>query len=234
MRPHGPANMHRLTPLFLAVVLAGMGGRPALADPPAPGEPPITTPGEEGEYVRKVHWLIHYRWATQFVEGVLQKRPPNDPLRRAQDVDLLFAIRWDGSPADITVSESSGVPEFDRAAVAAVRGGVLPYPVPPAELYGDDGVTHFRWTFPRGPRLCSGGELRRVEAPLADALPRLFYQGRIKEALMRVARYTRAATRTPCPPSRAPGCSGRSRTPRWTCARRRRWDAPATAARSSV
>ena len=34
--------------------------------------------------------------------------------------------------------------------------------------------------------------MRRVEAPLADALPRLFYQRRIKEALLRVARYTRA------------------------------------------
>jgi len=31
-----------------------------------------------------------------------------------------------------------------------------------------------------------------VEAPLAEGLPRLFVQGRIKEALLRVARYTRA------------------------------------------
>ncbi len=52
-------------------------------------------------------------------------------------------------------------------------------------------MAHFRWIFARDARLCSGGEVRRVEAPLAEALPRLFVQGRIKEALLRVARYTR-------------------------------------------
>ncbi|MES1208123.1 MAG: TonB family protein, partial [Pseudomonadota bacterium] len=153
-------------------------------------EPPITTPGVEGDYLREMHRSIHYRWATKFIEEVVATRPPTDPLKRANDAEILFVVRWDGTPADITVTESSGVPAFDQAAVAAVRG-THPYPVPPVDLYADDGVAHFRWIFSRDARLCSGGQVRRLEAPLADALPRLFYQGRIKEALMRVSRYTR-------------------------------------------
>jgi len=193
MPRHRPANMYRLQPLVLAAAAAltlSGSSRPAVAAPAAGGEPPITTPGPEGDYLREIHRSIHFQWATKFIHGVLEQRPASDPLRRANDTEILFVIRWDGSPAEITVSESSGVPEFDKAAVDAVRGN-RPYPVPPIEVYGDDGVAHFRWIFSRDARLCSGGEVRRVEAPLAEALPRLFYQGRLKEALLRVARYAR-------------------------------------------
>src|SRR5262249_35609438 len=49
-----------------------------------------------------------------------------------------------------------------------------------------------RWVFARDERLCSGGEVRRLEDRLEDALPRLLLQGRTKEALLRVARHMRA------------------------------------------
>ena len=103
---------------------------------------------------------------------------------------MLFTVRWDGSLAQVTVSSSSGVAEFDAAAMAAVKGE-RPFPVPPIDVYGDDGVAHFRWNLrPRPPALL-GGRGAALEAPLKDALPRLFVQGRMKEALLRVARYTR-------------------------------------------
>lgn len=198
MSRHRSANMCRLRPLVLAASAALMllgAGRAAMAGVAAGSEPPITTPGPEGDYLREMHRSIHFRWAIQFIEGVLAKRPATDPLNRANDTEILFVVRWDGSPAEITVSESSGVAEFDKAAVEAIRGN-RPYPVPPIDVYGDDGVAHFRWIFSRDARLCSGGQVRRVEAPLADALPRLFYQGRIKEALLRVARYARGGDLT--------------------------------------
>jgi hypothetical protein len=47
---------------------------------------------------------------------------------------------------------------------------------------------HLRWGFARDHRLCSDGELRRIEDRLELALPRLFIQGRFKEALSRVQR----------------------------------------------
>jgi TonB family protein len=190
--------MRRFRPLVLAtaalLTVLGVDIR-ARAGLAVGAEPPITTPGPEGDYLREMHRSIHFRWAIQFIQGVLEKRPATDPLHRANDTEILFVVRWDGSPAEITVSESSGVAEFDRAAVEAIRGN-RPYAVPPIEVYGDDGVAHFRWIFSRDARLCSGGEVRRMEAPLADALPRLFYQGRIKEALLRVARYTRSGDLT--------------------------------------
>ncbi|HEY4392706.1 MAG TPA: TonB family protein [Polyangia bacterium] len=173
--------------LLLATVLAP---RPGAAAPKE--EPPITATGAEGDYLRTIHRIIHFRWDFQFIQLVADKRPPSDPLNNPRlEAEILFTVRWDGSPAEVTVSQSSGVPAFDQAAVAAVKGD-RPFPVPPIDTYGDDGVAHFRWIFARDARLCSGGQVRRVEAPLGEALPRLFIQGRIKEALLRVARYTRS------------------------------------------
>lgn len=179
--------------LLLAGVLAGRPGAAAPAPPAQPAEePPITATGTEGDYLRAIHRIIHFRWEYQFIQLVADKRPPSDPLNNPNlEAEVLFTVRWDGSPAEVTVSRGSGVPAFDQAAIAAVRGNI-PFPVPPIDAYGDDGVAHFRWIFARDARLCSGGEVRRVEAPLAEELPRLFVQGRIKEALLRVARYTRA------------------------------------------
>ena len=190
MPRHSDVNMLRFRPLALGLlaVCAVAGG--AQAAQPAL-EPPITATGAEGDYLRAMHRAIHFRWANLFIEDVASKRPPNDPLNKMSlETELLFTVRWDGSPAEVTVAQSSGVPAFDEAAIRAVKGD-RPLPVPPIDVYGDDGVAHFRWVLARDARLCSGGEVRRVEAPLAEALPRLFYQGRIKEALLRVARYTR-------------------------------------------
>ena len=187
---HSDVNMLRFRPfaLVLLAVCALAGG--ARADAPAP-EPPIAATGAEGDYLRAMHRAIHFRWANLFIEDVAAKRPPTDPLNKMSlQTEILFTVRWDGSPAEVTVINGSGVAAFDEAAVHAVKGD-RPLPVPPIDVYGDDGVAHFRWIFARDARLCSGGEVRRVEAPLAEALPRLFYQGRIKEALLRVARYTR-------------------------------------------
>jgi HEAT repeat protein len=158
--------------------------------PPAENlpEPPITIPGVEGDYLRAVHFRIHWRWTHYFIEGVAMQRPPGDPLNDPTlAAEILFTIRWDGSPAEVTLSKTSGIKEFDQAAVAAVRGDIK-YPVPPLAVFGDDGVAHLRWSFARDHRLCSDAELRRREDPLEEALPRLFIQGRYKEALLRVTR----------------------------------------------
>lgn len=160
----------------------------AAPPPPHSDEPPITVPGAEGDYLRAVHRNIHFRWAHRFVAST-EARPASDPINnRALKAEVYFTIRWDGSPAEVTLGTSSGNKELDKAAVAVVRGEGK-YPVPPVALYGDDGVVHLRWVLARGDSGCSEGELRRVEDPLDVALPRLFIQGRYKEALLRVARY---------------------------------------------
>ncbi len=155
-------------------------------------EPPITLAGVEGDYLRSVHARIHWRWTHNFIEGVALQKPARDPLNDpALAAEVMFTIRWDGSPADLTLTKTSGNKVFDQAALTAVRGDIK-YPVPPVSSYGDDGVAHFRWAFARDHRLCSDGELRRSEDRLEEALPRLFIQGRHKEALLRVTRYMQA------------------------------------------
>ncbi len=160
-----------------------------VATPGEDAEPAITTPGVEGDYLRALHLRIHLRWTHNFIESVALLKSATDPINNPSlTAEVLFTVRWDGSPAEVTLSKSSGQMAFDQAALAAVRGD-SPYPVPPLALFGDDGVAHFRWVFARDHRLCSEGELRRREDPLEEALPRLFIQGRIKEALLRVTRY---------------------------------------------
>ena len=158
-------------------------------------EPKITAKGVEGDYLRSVHTRIHYRFANKFIEDTAAKRPKTDPLNNpALRTEVNFGVRWDGTVTDAVVAEKSGLPAFDQAAVAAVRGENAKYPPPPAELFGDDGVAHFSWHFARGNDLCGVGAVRRIEAPLAQALPRLFVQGRYKEALMRAARDARSGS----------------------------------------
>ena len=173
-------------------------GTASAAPPPSPaafvpdGEPPIAATGAEGDYLRAMHTAIHFKWATKFVQATARSLPATDPVNAPNlEAEVLFVVRWDGSPAQVTLGDSSGVPEFDAAAMAAVSGD-RPYPVPPIDLYGDDGVVHVRWLFRRDQHLCSLAEIRRMEAPLAEALPRLFVQGRVKEAMLRVVRESRA------------------------------------------
>ncbi len=190
MSRHSDVNMLRFRPLALGLLVACALAGAAQAAAPAP-EPPITATGAEGDYLRAMHRDDPLSLGEHVRRGSRQNDPPTDPLNNPSlETEILFTVRWDGSPAEVTVARSSGVAAFDQAAVAAVKGE-RPLPVPPIDVYGDDGVAHFRWIFARDARLCSGGEVRRVEAPLAEALPRLFVQGRIKEALLRVARYTR-------------------------------------------
>jgi hypothetical protein len=193
------------TPAIAAAPPAAPTAPGAPATPAAPaapaaaaadsGEPKITAPGTEGDYLRRLHGRIHFRFANRFIDDIASKQPPTDPLNQpGLRAVVLFGVRWDGSVSDAIVDSKSGVPAFDNAALAAVRVDRGAYPPPPAELFGDDGVAHFQWVFARDKNLCGEGAVRRVEAPLAQALPRLFVQGRIKEALLRAARDSRAGS----------------------------------------
>src|SRR6187549_1250529 len=56
---------------------------PTAAAPPStvipaasPGEPKITIPGPEGDYLRNLHTRIHFRFANRFIEDVAAKQLP--------------------------------------------------------------------------------------------------------------------------------------------------------------
>src|SRR5688572_28167949 len=73
---------------------------PAPGTPPtASNEPKLNVPGREGEYLRAMHTVIHFRWATKFIDWVANKRPPKDKLNdMTLATEILFNLRWDGSP----------------------------------------------------------------------------------------------------------------------------------------
>ena len=164
---------------------------PATAGPPD-GEPAITVPGIEGDYLRAIHARIHEHW-TKALSKPKAKTPgraaaaANVAAAPAGESVVLFSVRWDGTVAGISLITSSGSPPVDQMAVAAVRAAA-PFGVLPLDIYSDDGLAHFRWSLASDHRLCSGGQLRRKDDSLEEALPRLFFQGRVKEALLRVGR----------------------------------------------
>src|SRR5258707_17435 len=133
-------GMRALRALAASAFVAGVGlCAPTAARANAPGGQPgpaITVQGVEGDYLRKVHAYMHWRWTHGFIESVAMLRPVTDPLNDpALTAEVLFTVRWDGSPAEVTLSRSSGQRVFDKAAVAAVRGDG-PYPVPALALFG--------------------------------------------------------------------------------------------------
>ena len=231
MTRHSDVNMPRLRPFTLSLLaLCALAGA-AQAAAPSP-EPPITATARKATTCGRCTRSIHFRWANLFIEDVAAKRPPTDPLNNmSREVEILFTVRWDGSPAEVTVGESSGVADFDEAAVNAVKASAC-FPVRPIDVYGRRRGGPLPWVLARDARLCSGGQVRRVEAPLAEALPRLFYQRRIKEALLRAARYTRAGDANAMSTfARAWLVRAAARPGRSTRAPRRRWPVPATRAR---
>jgi TonB family protein len=175
----------------MVAALVGLGaviGSGVARSAPTPQEPPIGGEGVEADYLRELHSQVHALWAGLFVHDVAEKMPATNPINdRSRRAAVLFSVRWDGTPTDVTLVHESGVERFDRAARDAILR-VDHFPVPPLAVLSDDGLAHFRWLLARDERLCSGGELNRFEKPLEEALPGLLIQGRVEEALWRLAR----------------------------------------------
>ena len=112
MSRHSDVNMLRFRPLALGLLAVCALAGTARAAAPSP-EPPITATGAEGDYLRAMHRAIHFRWANLFIEDVADKRPPTDPLNNMSlETEVLFTVRWDGSPAEVTVSQELGRRRF--------------------------------------------------------------------------------------------------------------------------
>ena len=153
-------------------------------------EPAIGGEGVEADYLRALHERIHPLWTGLLIRGFADNAPGTSALNSAdaRAAAVLFSVRWDGSTTDVIMVGSSGAASFDQAALDTVRR-VGDFPVPPVAVLSDDGLAHFRWVLSRDSRRCSGGELRRFEEPLEEALPHLLIQGRVEEALWRLERH---------------------------------------------
>lgn len=149
-----------MMPVVLIVVLLAAGCARSAAPPPAPAPTPSgstalrTRTAPLAIYVARLHRVIHPRWAEAFLVE-LDRRPASDPLNDPSLFTVVeLAIASDGAVAEATVVTASGQPDFDAAALDAVRGA-NPEEVPPVDFRGADGRVHLRWGFYRNERECS-------------------------------------------------------------------------------
>ncbi|MEO5769705.1 MAG: TonB family protein [Polyangia bacterium] len=161
---------------------AGNWGGLSLSQAAESPEPTVGGPGVEGDYLRVVHQKLHPGW----VDGYIRVSPYKvlGPANSQRMTEVAIVIRWDGTVDKAEITKSSGVDDFDAAALNAVLLAA-PFP-PPVDVMADDGLVHLKWQFARNHRLCSGAEMARVDYPLQLALPALASRGQLTEAIRRM------------------------------------------------
>jgi TonB family protein len=122
--------------------------------PQANGGRPVAWEGAESEvlaYLDAVHACVHVAFADSFLRS-LASLPKDHPL---SDPELAATVELvidgdSGRLAEIGVVASSGVPEFDAAAVAAF-GRAFPLAPPPAASLSSDERLYVTWELRRRP-----------------------------------------------------------------------------------
>ncbi len=103
-------------------------------------------------YYAAMHRQIHEFWALGFVRSVLFRggKYADEELY----TELEIVVQKDGTLASVPqIARSSGLVEFDAAAIQAVRGAA-PFPLPPESIKSGNGKIYVHWEFHRGPQLC--------------------------------------------------------------------------------
>jgi TonB family protein len=115
---------------------------------------PVGWEGAEGElnaYLENVHACVHEAFADSFLTS-LEALPKDHPLSDPT-LEATIEIVIDGESGALTkagVVGSSGVPEFDAAAVAAFAHA-FPLAPPPEATLSSDGRLYVTWELHRNP-----------------------------------------------------------------------------------
>jgi hypothetical protein len=146
---------HPIAPLPLAAVnVDAWADAIARYKPQANGGRPVAWEGAEAElgaYLDNVHACVHAAFADSFLRS-LANLPKDNPLSDPT-LETTIEIVIDGETgalAESGVVGSSGVPEFDAAAVAAF-GHAFPLAKPPSETLSSDGRLYVTWELHRNP-----------------------------------------------------------------------------------
>jgi protein TonB len=91
-----------------------------------------------GAYVQSMTRAISQAWLRGLV---------NIPQRTAPRVYLTFTIARDGSVSNITIKQSSGIPQLDRSADRAIRAADLPQL--PTDYRGSNVTVEFYFEYVR-------------------------------------------------------------------------------------
>ena len=148
-------------------------------------EPPIPGTGARASFLRAAHARIHPLWVESYLKRTQDRLPASHPINRT-DLQVVVAatLMPDGTVLEAMIEKSSGVREFDAAALELFSDATFPQASDGA--LSDDGRAHLRWVFARDRRQCSEVTVVNREGPLEEALPRLLDLRQDKEALRRV------------------------------------------------
>jgi TonB family protein len=104
-------------------------------------------------YVARMHRKIHERWGFGFLED-LDSKPSSSPMNNFDLVSTIeISIDPDGTVHKTTIAKTSGVLEFDVAALDAVLSSG-PYEPTPEAIRSVDQRVYLRWGFYRNWRQC--------------------------------------------------------------------------------
>jgi TonB family protein len=104
-------------------------------------------------YVARMHRKIHERWGFGFLED-LDSKPASSPMNNFDlYVMIEISIDPDGTVHKTTIAKTSGVLEFDVAALDAVLSSG-PYEPTPEAIQSVDKRVYMRWGFYRNWRQC--------------------------------------------------------------------------------
>jgi TonB family protein len=104
-------------------------------------------------YLARMHRRIHELWGFGFLED-LDSKPSDSPMNNWDLwTNIEISVNPDGSVNKVTIVRSSGVLEFDVAALDTVMSGA-PYDETPEAIRSVDGKVYMRWGFYRNWRQC--------------------------------------------------------------------------------
>jgi len=132
--------------------------------PQASGGRPVAWEGAEAElnaYLEGVHACVHAAFADSFLRS-LRDLPKNDALSDPElEATVEVVIEGEsGRLAEVGIVSSSGVPEFDAAAVAAFNRA-FPLAPPPAASLSSDERLYVTWELHRSAELACRREQAR-------------------------------------------------------------------------
>lgn len=104
-------------------------------------------------YIAEMHRQIHKLWAYGFLADLDGKSLANPYNDMALWTQLEIVLRGDGSLEKITIVRTSGISNFDLAALDSVSAA-SPFPKPPAAIKSANGKVYLDWRFHRDDRQC--------------------------------------------------------------------------------
>ncbi len=152
-----------------------------------PAPPVLSAQTANADYLRVVEAKIQPAWSS-FLEDCRVRLPATHALNTstlATELDLVLSQK--GKVLAVRPTTKSGNAEFDQVA-HEIASDLTHLPAPPISQISDDGRVYLHWGFARDHRQAGAATAswKRVELPLAQALPKLLESSQYTVATQRI------------------------------------------------